>query len=96
MRLGQDGYHMFTQVSHPQTTAIPAFARDLKLKKGSSPDIYVIVLDGYARQDVLQKPWNFGLSLQHSMLYTVPAEDTINWICAGLVPSKSLGTDQRC
>ena len=54
MRLGQDGSHIFTSIMHPQTTAFSAFGQDLKLKKESAPDIYVIVLDGYARQDVLQ------------------------------------------
>ena len=53
-RLGQDSYHVLTSIIDPQTTAITPFGQDLKLKKGSSPDIYVIILDGYARQDVLQ------------------------------------------
>jgi hypothetical protein len=54
IRLGQDGYHMLTSVSNSQATAFLALDKNLKLEKGSSPDIYVIILDGYARQDVLQ------------------------------------------
>ena len=54
MRLAADSYKMFMNMNHPQTLAISTLDRDLQLKKESSPDIYVIVLDGYARQDVLQ------------------------------------------
>jgi hypothetical protein len=54
IKLGEGGYRMLASVGHPKTTALPAFDHELQLKKGSNPDIYVIVLDGYARQDVLQ------------------------------------------
>jgi hypothetical protein len=54
VRLGQDSHSMFTNIGHPQSTLIQVTGNDPKLKKGSSPDIYVIILDGYARQDVLQ------------------------------------------
>ncbi|HSA99255.1 MAG TPA: hypothetical protein VLE49_01305 [Anaerolineales bacterium] len=54
VRLAPAGYHMLTKLSQPQTT-VPVLGPDFKLHKGSSsPDIYVIILDGYARQDVLQ------------------------------------------
>jgi hypothetical protein len=54
VRLGRGGFDGFMNPNHPQASFVPAAGADLKLKKGSSPDIYVIVLDGYARQDVLQ------------------------------------------
>ena len=54
LRLRQDGYQVFTRMTRSQTAPFQALGEDLKLKKGSSPDIYVIVLDGYGRQDVLQ------------------------------------------
>jgi hypothetical protein len=53
-RLAQDSYHVLTNRSDSQTTPFLALDQNLKLKKELSPDIYVIVLDGYARQDVLQ------------------------------------------
>ncbi len=55
VRLGPDGYYLFSQLSYSQTAPAPMLGPDFKLTKGpSSPDIYVIVLDGYARQDVLK------------------------------------------
>jgi hypothetical protein len=59
---------MFTNVSPAQSMLIPVTSSDLKLKKSSSPDIYVIVLDGYARQDVLQS------------VYKHDNSDFINWL----------------
>jgi hypothetical protein len=53
VRLGKGSYGILTRESQ-QTTTNPALDRQLQLKKGSNPDIYVIVLDGYARRDVLQ------------------------------------------
>ena len=55
VRLGQGGYDRFIFMDEAQTSAIPMLASDLNLEKGRAPDIYVIVLDGYARQDVLEK-----------------------------------------
>ena len=55
VRLWQDGYYMLTKTGHKQTTSITGSGLKFKLKKGTSPDIYIIVLDAYARQDVLQK-----------------------------------------
>lgn len=54
LRLRQDSYQVFTNLTHPQTKSFSTLDEDLKLKEGTTPDIYVIVLDGYARQDVLQ------------------------------------------
>ena len=54
IRLRQDSYQAFTNLTHPRTTAFSSLDENIKLKEGASPDIYVIVLDGYARQDVLQ------------------------------------------
>jgi hypothetical protein len=53
-RLGEDSYHSFTSIDSSQGTTIPVTGNDFELEEGSLPDIYVIVLDGYARQDVLQ------------------------------------------
>lgn len=55
VRLGPSIYYLLTRLSQPETTASPLLGPDVQLNKGSaSPDIYVIVLDGYARQDVLK------------------------------------------
>ncbi|MBN2118908.1 MAG: hypothetical protein JW730_20230 [Anaerolineales bacterium] len=61
VRLGPDGYHMLTRLS--RTTVIPALGPEFTLnKRSSSPDIYVIILDGYARQDVLQSIYKYDNS----------------------------------
>ena len=62
VRLGQDGYYLLKKISHPQMTTIPKADLGFKLEKGSHPDIYVIVLDGYARQDVLQNIYKYDNS----------------------------------
>jgi hypothetical protein len=61
-RLGSDGYHVFTNIGHAQTKAVSNLDEDIALHEGVSPDIYVIVLDGYARQDVLQSIYDFDNS----------------------------------
>ena len=55
VRLGQGGYDRFIHMGDAQASAIPVLDSELTLERGASPDIYVIVLDGYARQDVLEK-----------------------------------------
>src|SRR5688572_10527557 len=53
VRLGQGGFDGFMNPNHLQASSTSVSGVDLELKKGTSPDIYVIVLDDYARQDVL-------------------------------------------
>ena len=55
VRLGQGGSYNFLNMDHSQVPVISTTKPELELKKGMSPDIYVIVLDGYGRQDVLRK-----------------------------------------
>jgi hypothetical protein len=62
VRLGQDSYYIFTNLGHSQTTASFALDKEFKLEKGFTPDIYVIVLDGYARQDVLESIYKYDNS----------------------------------
>lgn len=54
VRLVSDSSHVLMNINHPRTTAIAEPDREIHLQNRSSPDIYVIILDGYARQDVLQ------------------------------------------
>lgn len=54
VRLGSDIYTMIATSTHSDTTAISEGTDDISLQKTTDPDIYVIVLDGYGRQDVLQ------------------------------------------
>lgn len=55
VRLEPSIYYLLTRSSQPETTGSQLLGPDVHLNKGStSPDIYVIVLDGYARQDVLR------------------------------------------
>ena len=54
IRLGRDSYHLVISNPAPSATAVPVFGSDFKLKTESTPDMYVIILDGYARQDVLE------------------------------------------
>lgn len=54
VRVGQDSRRAFTSLDHASTPAIAAMGSELRLQSELPPDIYVIVLDGYARQDVLQ------------------------------------------
>ena len=62
LRLGQGGYDRFINMDHGQTSAIRAVGRNVKLANGISPDIYVIVLDGYGRQDVLENIYRYDNS----------------------------------
>src|SRR5215216_2633688 len=45
---------LIAQHSKKVTTAIAPLTTDINLKSGTRPDIYVIILDGYGRRDVLQ------------------------------------------
>jgi hypothetical protein len=62
IRLGQDGYRMVTSLNSSQNRAIPAFDLDLHLEKELTPDIYVIVLDSYGREDVLRDMYGYDNS----------------------------------
>ena len=62
VRLGQGGYDRFINMDASQASLDLASGAALKLKKGTAPDIYVIVLDGYARQDVLQNIYQYSNS----------------------------------
>ncbi len=55
VRLGQGSSYNFLDMDHLQASIVSARKANLELNRALSPDIYVIVLDGYARQDVLQK-----------------------------------------
>ena len=54
VRLLSDSSHALMNVNQPRTTAIAEPDLQIHLQNPTSPDIYVIVLDGYARQDVLR------------------------------------------
>lgn len=58
VRLTRDIYNLFMSRTHSQTTVISELPDELYLKNGINPDIYVIILDGYARQDVLEYLYN--------------------------------------
>lgn len=62
VRLAQDIYRSFMSRTYSQTTVISESTDGLYLKSGIDPDIYVIVLDGYSRQDVLMDLYNFDNS----------------------------------
>ncbi|MCI0607564.1 MAG: hypothetical protein L0Z71_00685 [Anaerolineae bacterium] len=53
MRLGKDVYYLLNS-AQSQVTAISTLTDDIHLQPETRPDIYVIILDGYGRQDVLQ------------------------------------------
>jgi hypothetical protein len=71
--------------SHQSTvSAIPPLSKPIHLSRGAQPDIYVIVLDGYGRADVLQKIYNYDNSqflnaLQQRGFY-VATENHSNYI----------------
>jgi hypothetical protein len=54
VRLAKDIYQMMMPIHHSQPTAILTGMNNIHLQSKTRPDIYIIVLDGYARQDVLQ------------------------------------------
>jgi hypothetical protein len=54
LRLGKDIYHVLSTSSHSQDASIFTLTGDTHLQSEIKPDIYVIILDGYGRQDVLQ------------------------------------------
>jgi hypothetical protein len=54
LRLGKDIHHLLTTSSHSQVASISTLTDDTHLRSEIQPDIYVIILDGYGRQDVLR------------------------------------------
>ncbi len=58
VRIAKEVYALFVTETFPSGTAISALTDDTRLQDKTRPDIYVIVLDGYARQDVLHKIYN--------------------------------------
>ena len=62
VRLAKGVYNVLRTTSHSQSTVIPAGIDNIHLQNKKSPDIYVIVLDGYARQDVLQNLYQYDNS----------------------------------
>lgn len=83
-RLGKGIYGNLVSAASPQLTAIPAVAEDIHLNSEVRPDIYVIILDGYARQDVLKSMYAYDNSGFISELekrgFYVPAENHSNYI----------------
>ncbi|WKZ42781.1 MAG: hypothetical protein QY302_11835 [Anaerolineales bacterium] len=62
VRIGGEGYAFFKNTRFSDTATSPEPERSITLTKTASPDIYVIILDGYARQDVLDEIYNFDNS----------------------------------
>ena len=54
VRLAKDVYNVLMTTGQPQSAITRPGIDNIHLQNKQSPDIYVIVLDGYARQDVLQ------------------------------------------
>ena len=50
----RDIHTLLKNGTHQQVRAISTLTGDIHLQSGTRPDIYVIILDGYGRQDVLQ------------------------------------------
>ncbi|HSK66782.1 MAG TPA: hypothetical protein VK888_07625 [Anaerolineales bacterium] len=62
VRLAQSHYSLPISTKHAQRNAISAPDFEIRLYKNSPPDIYVIVLDSYARQDVLEVIYQYDNS----------------------------------
>ena len=54
IRLGKDIHHVLSTRSNSPVASVSTLTGDTHLRSETRPDIYVIVLDGYGRQDVLQ------------------------------------------
>ena len=61
-RLARDSYKQVVSGTHPQAPATFNRTDKIDLKSGTPPDIYVIILDGYARQDVLESMYQYDNS----------------------------------
>lgn len=62
VRLRDDMYQALKTKTQPNSSSFAPLAKDIKLQSASPPDIYVIVLDGYARQDVLLNIYQYDNS----------------------------------
>ena len=83
--LCEDGLHLRIRI------------RGNDLKPGSRPDIYYIIVDGYARNDVLQEIYNFDnsefIKLPYDQGFYVAEESQSNYIFTPLSLSSSLRSD---
>jgi len=61
-RLSEVVRNIVLSQSHPQDTAIAPLHQEIHLGDENRPDIYLIVLDGYGRQDVLQQMYGYDNS----------------------------------
>jgi len=82
VRVGE-GFYTQTTVK-TELNAIPSLNEELHLKSDTRPDIYVIILDAYGRQDVLQSIYRYDnsefiLELEKRGFY-VPAKNHSNYI----------------
>lgn len=62
VRLASNVYRLFMTGAHSHATAISTLTDDIHLQPETSPDIYVIILDGYGRRDVLQQIYAYDNS----------------------------------
>ena len=63
VQIVQLGKNFYTQLGSPhQLTAISPLTEEIQLKSDRQPDIYVIILDGYGRQDVLETIYDYDNS----------------------------------
>lgn len=61
VRLGGGARAMVVSQADPRSAVAP-LPEDIRLRAESQPDIYIIVLDGYGRQDVLQQIYEYDNS----------------------------------
>lgn len=54
--------NLFSLSNQTTQRAIPPLSKPIHLRPDSQPDIYVIILDGYGRKDVLQKIYDYDNS----------------------------------
>ncbi len=62
VRLREGMYQVVRTKIKPTPASFAPLTQDIKLQSASSPDIYVIILDGYARQDVLLNIYQYDNS----------------------------------
>lgn len=84
VRLARDFYTLFVIGTHSETIAISALNNDISLKATTQPDIYVIILDGYGRHDVIQDIYHYDNSdFIHELEklgFTVPKKNHSNYV----------------
>ena len=77
-------HSLLTENTQVPLSAIPPLSKEIHLSSALRPDIYVIVLDGYGRKDVLQKVYGYDNSQFLSTLkqrgFYVPTENHSNYI----------------